>query len=87
MTCPHHGKRCADGSDYARSVVLSAVEETVIVEFRRRTLLPLDNLLGCLLDTILNSATIAATLAGTRRPEPLAAKVIAGTRPPYRPIE
>ena len=36
----------------ARSTVLTPVEEAMIVEFRRRTLLPLDDVLGCLRDTI-----------------------------------
>ncbi len=31
-----------------RSTVLSEAEEQLAVEFRRRTLLPLDDLLGCL---------------------------------------
>jgi hypothetical protein len=35
-----------------RSTVLTAVEEAIIVEFRRRTLLPLDGVLGCLCDSI-----------------------------------
>jgi len=35
-----------------RSTVLSAVEEVMIVEFRRRTLMPLDDVLGCLRDSI-----------------------------------
>jgi transposase InsO family protein len=35
-----------------RSTVLSEVEEAIIVEFRRRTLLPLDDVLGCLRDAI-----------------------------------
>jgi hypothetical protein len=34
------------------STVLTAVEEAMIVEFRRRTLLPLDDVLGCLRDSI-----------------------------------
>ncbi|MBA2724144.1 MAG: IS481 family transposase [Methylibium sp.] len=34
------------------STVLSTVEEAMIVEFRRRTLLPLDDVLGCLLESI-----------------------------------
>ena len=37
-----------------KSTVLTPVEEAVIVEFRRRTLLPLDDVLGCLRDTIPN---------------------------------
>jgi transposase InsO family protein len=35
-----------------RSTVLSAVEEAAVVEFRRRTLLPLDDVLGCLRESI-----------------------------------
>jgi transposase-like protein len=35
-----------------RSTVLTAVEEAIIVEFRRRTLLSLDDVLGCLRDSI-----------------------------------
>jgi transposase-like protein len=37
-----------------KSSVLTSAEEAVIVEFRRRTLLPLDDVLGCLKDTIPN---------------------------------
>ena len=33
------------------STVLSPEEEAMVVEFRRRTLLPLDDVLGCLRDT------------------------------------
>ena len=40
------------GPTVPRSTVLSAVEEAMIVEFRRRTLLPLDDVLGCLRDAI-----------------------------------
>ena len=35
-----------------RSTILSAAEEASIVEFRRRTLLPLDDIMGCLRDAI-----------------------------------
>ncbi|MFL9828632.1 IS481 family transposase [Rhodoplanes sp. SY1] len=35
-----------------RSTVLTPVEEAMIVEFRRRTLLPLDDVLGCLRESI-----------------------------------
>jgi transposase InsO family protein len=35
-----------------RSTVLTEAEEAIIVEFRRRTLLPLDDVLGCLRETI-----------------------------------
>jgi hypothetical protein len=34
------------------STVLTAAEEAMIVEFRRRTLLPLDDVLGCLRDSV-----------------------------------
>ena len=37
-----------------RSTVLTAAEEAMVVEFRRRTLLPLDDVLGCLRDSIPN---------------------------------
>jgi hypothetical protein len=37
-----------------KSTVLTPAEEAVIVEFRRRTLLRLDDVLGCLKDTIPN---------------------------------
>ena len=35
-----------------RSTVLTLIEEAMIVEFRRRTLLPLDDVRGCLKDSI-----------------------------------
>ena len=35
-----------------RGTVLTLIEEAMIVEFRRRTLLPLDDVLGCLRDSI-----------------------------------
>jgi hypothetical protein len=35
-----------------KSTVLTPAEEAIIVEFRRRTLLPLDDVLGCLKDSI-----------------------------------
>jgi hypothetical protein len=38
----------------AKSTILTPAEEAVIVEFGRRTLLPLDDALGCLRDTIPN---------------------------------
>jgi hypothetical protein len=37
-----------------KSTVLTPAEEAIIVEFRRRTLLALDDVLGCLKDTIPN---------------------------------
>src|SRR3982751_132757 len=35
-----------------RSTVLTETEEAIVVEFRRRTLLPLDDVLGCRRETI-----------------------------------
>lgn len=40
------------GPKAPRSTVLTAAEEAIVVEFRRRTLLPLDDVLGCLKETI-----------------------------------
>jgi transposase InsO family protein len=40
------------GPSRPRSSVLSEAEEAIVVEFRRRTLLPLDDVLGCLRGTI-----------------------------------
>lgn len=42
----------AMGPREPRSTVLSPADEAVIVEFRRRTLLPLDDIMGCLRDAI-----------------------------------
>lgn len=44
----------AMGPKNPKSTVLTAAEEAIIVEFRRRTLLPLDDTLGSLRDTIPN---------------------------------
>ena len=35
-----------------RSTILGEAEEAIVVEFRRRTLLPLDDVLGCLRESI-----------------------------------
>jgi transposase InsO family protein len=40
------------GPSRPRSCVLTEAEEAIVVEFRRRTLLPLDDVLGCLRETI-----------------------------------
>ena len=40
------------GPGRPRSTVLTEAEEAIVVEFRRRTLLPLDDVLGCLRETI-----------------------------------
>jgi hypothetical protein len=40
------------GPNRPRSTVLTEVEEAIIVEFRRRTLLPLDDVLGCLRESV-----------------------------------
>ncbi len=42
----------AMGPSRPRSTVLTEAEEAIVVEFRRRTLLPLDDVLGCLRETI-----------------------------------
>ena len=42
------------GPKTPKSTVLTPAEEAIIVEFRRRTLLPLDDVMGCLKDTIPN---------------------------------
>src|SRR5215212_7233040 len=40
------------GPSRPRSTVLTEVEEAIVVEFRRRTLLPLDDVLGCLRESL-----------------------------------
>lgn len=40
------------GPSRPKSTVLSEIEEAIIVEFRRRTLLPLDDVLGCLRESV-----------------------------------
>src|SRR5215213_6461716 len=40
------------GPKRPRSTTLTEAEEAIVVEFRRRTLLPLDDGLGCLRETI-----------------------------------
>ncbi len=40
------------GPRLRRSSVLTPAEEAMVVEFRRQTLLPLDDVLGCLRETI-----------------------------------
>ena len=40
------------GPSWPKSTVLTQIEEAIVVEFRRRTLLPLDDVLGCLRGTI-----------------------------------
>jgi transposase-like protein len=40
------------GPSRPRSTVLTELEEAIVVEFRRRTLLPLDDVLGCLRESI-----------------------------------
>ena len=42
------------GPKTPKSTVLTPAEEAIIVKFRRRTLLPLDDVMGCLRDTIPN---------------------------------
>jgi hypothetical protein len=40
------------GPSRPRSTVLTEIQEAIVVEFRRRTLLPLDDVLGCLRESI-----------------------------------
>jgi len=40
------------GPSRPKSTVLTEIEEAIVVEFRRRTLLPLDDVLGCLRESI-----------------------------------
>src|SRR4051812_14338295 len=68
------------GPKRPRSAVLTEAEEAIVVEFRRRTLLPLDDVLGCLRESIpkltrsaLRTAVSCATASldcpkATRRP-------------------
>jgi transposase len=49
----------AMGSRRPRSSVLTEAEEAIVVEFRRRTLLPLDDVLGCLRETSPNLSRVA----------------------------
>jgi hypothetical protein len=42
------------GPKAPRSTVLTPAEEAIVVAFRQKTLLPLDDVLGCLRDTIPN---------------------------------
>jgi hypothetical protein len=53
-----------------RSSVLTEVEEAMVVEFRRRTLLPLDDVLGRLRDAIprLSAAPCTAASSATASP-------------------
>ena len=48
----HSTNDAAMGPRDPHSTVLSAAEEVMVVEFRRRTLLPLDDVLGCLRESI-----------------------------------
>jgi hypothetical protein len=40
------------GPRFSKSTVLTPAEEAIVVAFRQKTLLPLDDVLGCLRDTI-----------------------------------
>ena len=48
------------GPSRPRSTVLTEAEEAVVVEFRRRTLLPLDDVLGCLRESSIPRLTRSA---------------------------
>jgi transposase-like protein len=59
------------GPSKPKSTVLTEIEEAIVVEFRRRTLLPLDDVLGCLRETIPYKLHTVLTDNGTpRRIEP-----------------
>src|SRR5215207_4262981 len=49
-----HDVRRAYGAEGPESTVLTPVVEAIVVAFREKTLLPLDDVLGCLKDTIPN---------------------------------
>jgi hypothetical protein len=49
-----HDSRCADGPKTPGSTALTPAEEAIVGAFRQKTLLPLDDVLGCLRDTIPN---------------------------------
>ena len=48
----HDNHRCTHGAEPTKSRVLSPAQEAVIMEFRRRTLRPLDDVMGCLRESI-----------------------------------
>src|ERR1700712_397137 len=52
MARPERDLRARMGPKAPKSTVLTPAEEAIVVEVRRRTLLPLDDVLGCLRDTI-----------------------------------
>jgi hypothetical protein len=53
VAIPHHDCRCAHGSDEAQKhSAFSCRASGSIVEFQRRTLLPLDDVMGCLRESI-----------------------------------
>ena len=52
MAQANHDGRCADGPRTSKSTVLTSAEEAIVVAFRQKTLLPLDDVLGCLRDAI-----------------------------------
>jgi hypothetical protein len=53
------------GPKAPRSTVLTPAEEAIIVAFRQKTLLPLDDVLGCLRDTMPISAGAPCTVASS----------------------
>src|SRR5215203_2351002 len=61
------------GPTRPHSTVLSDVEEAVVVAFRRRTLLPLDDGLGCLRESFGILSRSALHRSMPRAPRPLAA--------------
>ena len=53
------------GPKARKSTVLTPAEEAIVVAFRQKTLLPLDDVLGCMRDTIPNSAGAPCTVASS----------------------
>ena len=61
--CSTIAQRSSGGSPGEAGARLTEAEEAIIVEFRRRTLLPLDDVLGCFKDQIANSPAAPCTAA------------------------
>ena len=65
------------GPKAPKSTVLTPAEEAIVVAFRQKTLLPLDDVLGCLRDTIPNLTPCTAACSAmaslgcrSRKPHP-----------------
>ncbi len=62
------------GPKVPKSTVLTSAEEAIVVAFRQKTLLPLDDVLGCLRDTIPNLSRSASPLPAAPRHLPVAGR-------------